>query len=91
MLGAKSAGVYALVLAANKLTLPTISVSSGSATISKPSGASEVRYTIDGTDPRYSDSAKVYSSAVTVSSGTVVRAAAFADDKFTSSVAEKTA
>ena len=54
-------------------------------------GASEVRYTIDGTDPRYSDSAKVYSSAVTVSSGTVVRAAAFADDKFTSSVAEKTA
>ena len=91
VLGAKSAGVYALVLAANKLTLPTISVSSGSATISKPSGASEVRYTIDGTDPRYSDSAKVYSSAVTVSSGTVVRAAAFADDKFTSSVAEKTA
>ncbi len=91
VLGAKSAGVYALVLAANKLALPTITISSSSATISKPSGAAEVRYTVDGTDPRYSDSAKVYSSAVTVSSGTIVRAAAFADDKFTSSVAEKTA
>ena len=91
VLGAKSAGVYALVLSANKLSTPSITISSGSATISKPTGASEVRYTTDGTDPRYSDSAKVYSSAITVDTGTVVRAAAFADDKFTSSVAEKTA
>ena len=79
------------MLSANKLSTPSITISSGSATISKPTGASEVRYTTDGTDPRYSDSAKVYSSAITVDTGTVVRAAAFADDKFTSSVAEKTA
>lgn len=91
VLGAKSAGVYALVLTANKLTQPTISVSGGNATITTPSGASEVRYTLDGTDPRYSDSAKVYTSAVAAPGGTEVRAAAFADDKFTSSVAQKTA
>lgn len=90
VLGAKAAGVYALVLADNKLAAPTLMVSNGKIAATKPSNAVEVRYTIDGTDPRYSDSAKVYSDALTTQTGMTMRAVAFADDYFTSSVAEKT-
>lgn len=88
VLGAKSGGVYALVMADTKLAQPTVSVSGTAVTISKPDGAEDVYYTTDGTDPRYSDSAKVYSSAVTVTEGTVVRAVAVSDTKYTSDVAE---
>ena len=90
VLGAKAVGVYALVLADSKLASPTIMVSSGKAAVTKPSNATEVRYTLDGTDPRYSDSAKVYADTVAVETGDVMRAVAFADDHFTSSVVQKT-
>ncbi len=90
VLGAKAAGVYALVLDTTKLASPTIMISGTNAAVTKPSNATEVRYTIDGTDPRYSDSAKVYTDTVALESGVTIRAAAFADDYFTSSVAEKT-
>ena len=90
VLGAKAYGVYALIKAENKLEAPTISASSLNVTISKPSGAADVYYTVDGTDPRYSDSAKVYSSTFTVTGNTVIRAAAIAEEKYTSDVAQKT-
>lgn len=89
VLGAKATGVYALVLADNKLAAPTLMVSNGKIAATKPANAVEVRYTIDGTDPRYSDSAKVYTDPVTAATGTVLRAVAFADNYFTSSVVEK--
>ena len=88
VLGAKCTGVYALVLEQNKLAAPTISISSLKATVTTPSGAEEVRYTVDGTDPRYSDSAKVYAAPVTLTAGTTIRTAAFAAGKFTSDLAE---
>lgn len=91
VLGAKSAGVYALVSADSKLSAPVISLSGTTATIGSVSGASEIRYTTDGSDPRYSDSAKVYAASFAVEAGALVRAVAFSDEKFTSSVAEKTA
>ena len=78
----------ALVLAKNKLAAPAISISSLKATVTTPSGAEEVRYTVDGTDPRYSDSAKVYAAPVTLTAGTTIRTAAFAAGKFTSDLAE---
>lgn len=89
VLGAKAVGVYALVLSADQLVAPTIAVAETTATVTAPANADEVYYTIDDTDPRYSDSAKVYSVPITVSSGDVVKAVAFADDRFTSAVVQQ--
>ena len=71
-------------------TTPTIAIASSKATIT--AGDSEtIYYTLDGSDPRYlSAGAKVYSAAVNVASGDVVRACAKKDGLFTSGVAEKT-
>lgn len=92
VLGAKSAGVYAGVLGSKKQTAPTITYSGGTLTIAS-TGATVIRYTTDGTDPRYNNDAKIYSAAVTGSTiGTgnrTIRAVAYADGKFTSDVVDK--
>ncbi len=85
VLGAKSAGVYAVVDAEKKLSTPVISASGGTVTITG-TGAEEIYYTTDGTDPRYSDSARVYSGGFAASAD-AVRAVAFAEGAFPSSVA----
>lgn len=86
VLGAKAAGVAALVLASEKQATPEISASGGNVTITSE-GAEEIRYTTDGSDPRYSDSAKVYGTAVTLTENATVKAVAYGT--FTSDVAEK--
>ena len=78
VLAEKCNGVYALVLAANKLATPTLS-----GTTLTCAGA-EIRYTNDGSDPRYSKSAMVYSSKVEGKSGDEIKAVGFAAGKFTS-------
>lgn len=71
-------------------TTPTIAVASGKATITAGEGGT-IYYTLDGSDPRYlSAGAKVYSAAVSVAAGDIVRACAKKDGLFTSGVAEKT-
>lgn len=90
VLGAKANGVYAVVLADKKLPEPAITVTGSSASIAC-SGAQEIRYTLDGTDPRYSSTAKVYSAAVNVPQGACVRAVGYDGDQFTSDVALKNA
>ena len=90
VLGAKCMGVVACVLASEKQAAPTLTISSHSVTPTSASAA-EIRYTLDGSDPRYSESAKVASGAVTTEEGQTIRAVAFgADGKFTSDVAEAT-
>lgn len=92
VLGAKSSGVYAGVLAATKQATPTVTYTGGSTdTIAiASSGASKILYTLDGSDPRYSDSAEVYGSAISTAAYTAgsytVKAVAYADGKFTSDV-----
>ena len=90
VLAAKAAGVAALVLASAQQATPTITISSGSATITS-ANATQIKYTVDGTDPRYSASAQVYSAAVNVASGTVVKAVAYKTGSFASDVATATA
>lgn len=77
VLGTRAAGIYAAVSSSKVQADPEIATSSGSTSITSAS-ATSVKYTTDGTDPRYSKSAKVYSAALSgLASGTVVKAVAY--------------
>lgn len=90
VLGAKCGGVVALVLASEKQAAPTVSISSHKVTPTS-SGAEKIMYTLDGSDPRYSDSAQVVTGEITTENGQMIRAVAFgANGKFTSDVAYAT-
>ncbi len=96
VLASKADAVYSEVKAASKLADPTVTITSNSVTISC-TGASEIWFTVDGSDPRFAmpwnpdtlSGRRLYSSAVTIPEGAVVKAVAFADGKFTSAVIEK--
>lgn len=90
VLGKKSGGVYAAVLTGSKQANPTIAISGTTATVTS-AGATAIKVTTDGSDPRYSDSAVTVQTGgtVTVASGNTVKAVAYGT--FTSDVAEKTA
>ena len=89
VLGTRAAGIYAAVSSSKVQTDPTISAAASSTTITS-SGATEIKYTTDGTDPRYSKSAKVYSAAISgLAVGTVVKAVAYGS-AFPSAVVEAT-
>lgn len=88
--GAKSNGVYVevntasgagVICAAPTLTDDTLACSTNGATI---------KYTLDGSDPRYSASAKIGTTIPEVESGTVVRAYAYKDGAFPSEVLKTT-
>jgi hypothetical protein len=89
VIGKKANGVAVAVLKGFVTAAPTISVSGGKATITGSSGAT-VMYTTDGSDPRYSKDAKVYTAEISVAAGDVVRAYATSADKYASAVVEKT-
>ena len=86
--GKKSGGVYAAVASASKQAAPTITISSGTATITS-ANATAIKATVDGSDPRYSKTAVTIQTGgtVTVPSGATVKAVAYGT--FTSDVAEK--
>lgn len=86
--GEKADAVYAAVATGSQLPAITIDGTASAMTITC-SGAKLIKYTVDGSDPRFSASALVYSAAAAVPEGSKVRAVAFADDKFTASIAEK--
>lgn len=88
VIGARANGVYVACASGTKVATPTITVSSGKATIAGAEGAT-VYYTTDGSDPRYSATRAVYSAAVTVATGDIVSAFAAISGKFNSSVAVK--
>ena len=91
VLSKKADGVYAAVASGSKQADPTISVSGGVATFTSE-GAEEIKYTLDGTDPRYSQSAKTVQSGgtATVDAEKVKEIKAVAYGAFTSDVASKT-
>jgi len=83
----KCGGVYAAVKSDKVVDAPTISISGNSATLTA-SGAT-IKYTLDGSDPRYSKSAVTYSSAVSMTSGQTIKCYAEKTDMYASAVAEK--
>lgn len=89
VLGTRAAGIYAAVSSSKVQADPEIATSGGSTSITSTS-ATAIKYTTDGTDPRYSKSAKVYSAALSgLAAGTVVKAVAYGS-AFPSSVVTNT-
>jgi hypothetical protein len=87
VLGKKAAGVAVGCLPGTVAAAPTIAVDGGKATITA-AGSKTIRYTTDGSDPRYSKDAKVYTAPVAVTAGDIVVAYAEADGKWNSATAE---
>lgn len=81
VLGAKCGGVYALVASGSISAAPSISGK-------KITGTGTIRYTLDGSDPRYSDSAKDYvaETELTAEDGCQIRAFATEESKYPSPV-----
>lgn len=85
VIGARAGGVYAAVLDSKVCAEPTFT-GDGEITIATADGG-EVRYTTDGTDPRYSDTASTYTGKITLAEGDVLKAYAVKDGMFPSAVA----
>ena len=88
VLGAKCGGVYALVAKGSTTAAPTFAEGG---TLSSTTSNATIYYTVDGSDPRYSDSAKVCDAddVPTAEEGAKVRAYAVAAGKYPSAVVEK--
>ena len=89
VLGAKADGVYALVDSEFICTTPAVNKSGATTTIVSVTPDSKIKYTLDGSDPRYSVSAQVYTAEITSpEAGTVIKAYAYKDGMFASDVKE---
>lgn len=99
VLGAKADGIYAAVASSTQQAAPTAGTytSGTKQLILNSTGASAILYTVDGTDPRYSSTAKSIAaggncdlSSFTTGATATVKAAAQSATLFTSSVATLT-
>lgn len=98
VLGARANGVYAAVASGTQQAAPTNTYTAESKTMAVAStGATAIRYTLDGSDPRYSKTALVISGAsgtvdLTSYAGTTVtfKSVAMDDALFTSAVTTTT-
>ena len=86
--GAKCDGVYVDVDTNKGVVCATPKLASKA--LSCDTSGAVIKYTTDGSDPRYSTSAKVYGAALTEGTGTKVRAYAYKDGAFPSEVLEAT-
>lgn len=89
VLANKANGICVYVLAANVVTAPTITVTTGKATLASATSGATILYTLDGTNPKQSDTAQTYSAAVDVASGQVMRVAATKSGLLSSGIVEK--
>lgn len=91
VLGARANGVYTVVLSTKKQAVPNLGFSGGNLTITS-AGANLIKYTLDGTDPRYSITASVYTAPVPVDqlpqTSYAVKAVAYRSAYGTSDVAQ---
>lgn len=85
--GAKCDGIY--VFTSSSCSTPTITVASKKATIAAGSGET-IKYTLDGSDPKTSPTAAIYSDVVSFPDGTtVIKAYSYKDGSINSGVATK--
>lgn len=90
VLGQKINGLYVYGATASVTDTPTISVASGGEVTLTSSGATNIYYTLDGTNPKNSDTVQTYASGSkpNAPAGTVVKAYAVTTGKLNSGVAE---
>lgn len=88
VLGAKAYGVYACVLETKKVAAPTGSYASDTLTLSCTTVGAKLFYTLDGSDPRFSNTTQPYTAAVSAPQG--ARFYAALDGMFPSDVVDKT-
>lgn len=89
VLGAKADGLYVCVKADKVAAAPTFSESDGETTLASTTSGVVITYTEDGSDPRYSATAKVYAAAFDTPTGKLVRCVAQKDGEYASAVSEK--
>lgn len=70
----KCGGVYVYASSSAVSAAPTLSKSGTTVSSSAAGSGNQILYTVDGSDPRYSDTAQVYSSGVACQSGDVFKA-----------------
>ena len=91
VIGTLCDGAYICVASSAKAATPTASKGSTTTTLASTTGSTTILYTLDGTDPRYSTTAAVYSAAITnPDAGVVIRAVARADGIYDSDLLEHT-
>ena len=88
--GAKCDGVYVEVNTGSGAGTICATPTLASGVLSSTTGSAIIKYTTDGSDPRYSATAKVYAAKLTDETGTAVRAYADKDGAFPSEVFEGT-
>lgn len=88
--GAKCDGVYVEVNAASGAGTVCATPTLSAGVLASTTGSATIKYTTDGSDPRYSASAKIYAEKLTEATGTVVKAYAYKDGAFPSEVFEGT-
>lgn len=86
-----AAGIYVACASGKVCTTPTIAIGSNTITLTAGTGET-IKYTLDGSDPRFSETAETYSDSAkpTAAAGDVVRAAATKTGMFWSNLAEAT-
>lgn len=88
--GAKCDGVYVDVDTKSGAGVICATPTLSSKALASTTSGAVIKYTIDGTDPRYSTSAQIATGALSEASGTKVRAYAYKDGAFPSEVLEAT-
>lgn len=87
VLGKKVDGCSVAVLPGFVQTAPAIALSGAEATITA-TGAEATYYTVDGSDPRFSKTRKVYTAKVTLEAGQTIKAYSTGAGKYASALAE---
>ena len=91
VLGAKADGLYVACAAEAVAKTPVVTISASRASITCDTSGATIYYTTDGTDPRYSATAKAYSASVAAMPDTVVRAYAITETGYPSAVGQAVA
>lgn len=89
VLGKKVEGCSVAVLPGFVQAAPTIALTGAEATITA-TGAEATFYTVDGSDPRFSKTRKVYTAKVTLEAGQTIKAYSTGANKYASALAEAT-
>lgn len=93
VLGTRGAGVGLCVAATSAVAAPTVTWASHVATLATTTSGATIKYTDDGSDPRYSSSAQTYNSSskpTYTAAGTTLRVAAIKDGSYQSGVTDST-